>query len=85
MPFTLCDKLREEMADGNIKDHTESSGTHRIGKFSGHCSESMGKLQVCLDSRILNKSIKREYFKLPTRKEIMAQLTAPDVLIFPTN
>ena len=32
-----------------------------------------GNLRVCLDPRNLNKSIKREHFKLPTRDEVTAQ------------
>lgn len=32
-----------------------------------------GKLRTCLDPRDLNKAVKREHFKLPTRDEIMAQ------------
>ena len=32
-----------------------------------------GQLRVCLDPRGLNKSIKREHFKFPSREEIMAQ------------
>ncbi|XP_057709985.1 uncharacterized protein K02A2.6-like [Corythoichthys intestinalis] len=32
-----------------------------------------GKLRICLDPRDLNRAIKREHFKLPTREDIMAQ------------
>lgn len=32
-----------------------------------------GQLRICLDPRDLNKAIKRENFKLPTREEIMSQ------------
>ncbi|CAI5671480.1 unnamed protein product [Oreochromis niloticus] len=32
-----------------------------------------GKLRVCMDPRDLNRAIKREHFKLPTREEIMSQ------------
>ena len=34
-----------------------------------------GQLRVCLDPRNLNKSIKREHYKLPTRDEVIAQFT----------
>lgn len=33
-----------------------------------------GKLRVCIDPRPLNKAIKRQHFKLPTREEMIAQL-----------
>lgn len=33
-----------------------------------------GDLRICLDLRDLNKAIKREHFKLPTREEIKSQL-----------
>ena len=32
-----------------------------------------GSLRVCLDPRDLNKAVKREHFKLPSREEMMAQ------------
>ncbi|KAL7880871.1 hypothetical protein SRHO_G00031250 [Serrasalmus rhombeus] len=32
-----------------------------------------GALRICLDPRDLNKAVKREHFKLPTREEIMSQ------------
>lgn len=31
-----------------------------------------GALRICLDPRDLNKAVKREHFKLPTREEIMS-------------
>ena len=34
-----------------------------------------GKLRICIDPRDLNRAIRREHFKLPTRDEIMAQLS----------
>ena len=33
-----------------------------------------GQLRICLDPRNLNKSIKHEYFKLPTRDEVTSQM-----------
>ena len=35
---------------------------------------------MCLDPRNLNKAIRREHFKLPTREEVMAQLAGAKVL-----
>lgn len=34
--------------------------------------KKIGALRTCLDPRDLNKVIRREHFKLPTREEIMA-------------
>ena len=34
-----------------------------------------GKIRVCLDPRELNKAIKRQHYKLPTREEIMAKFS----------
>lgn len=36
-----------------------------------------GKLRTCLDPRDLNKAIRCEHFKLPTREKIMAQFAGP--------
>ena len=34
-----------------------------------------GSLRVCIDPRNLNRAIRREHFKLPTREEIMAKMS----------
>ncbi len=34
-----------------------------------------GNLRICLSPRGLNRAIRREHFKLPTRDEIMAQFS----------
>lgn len=36
-----------------------------------------GRLRLCLDSRDLNKAIKREHYKLPTAEEIFAEMNSP--------
>jgi hypothetical protein len=38
-----------------------------------------GQLRVCLDPRNLNKAIRREHFKLPTREEIMSKFAGATV------
>lgn len=38
-----------------------------------------GKIRICLDPRHLNKWIKREHFKLPTREEIMSRFAGATV------
>ena len=38
-----------------------------------------GSLRVCLDPRDLNRAIKRQHFKLPTREEIMAQFAGATI------
>ncbi|XP_021347384.1 uncharacterized protein K02A2.6-like [Mizuhopecten yessoensis] len=38
-----------------------------------------GKLRLCLDPRNLNKYIRREHFKLPTREEIMSKFAGAKV------
>ena len=34
-----------------------------------------GKLRVCLDPRDLNKTIKRQHYKLPTAEELLSEMT----------
>ena len=74
VPFKLRDKLKVELA------HMEKMGV--IKKIDGPTEwvsslvivqKMTGALRICLDPRDLNKAIKREHFKLPTREEIMAQ------------
>ena len=38
-----------------------------------------GKLRICLDPRDLNKAVKRQHYKLPTREEIMAQFSGAKI------
>ena len=33
-----------------------------------------GSLRICLDSRLLNKAIKREHFQLPTTEDITTRM-----------
>ncbi len=38
-----------------------------------------GKLRICLDPRDLNRAIKRQHYKLPTREEVMAKFAGAKV------
>jgi len=74
IPFALCGKLKEELA---CMEKLE------VIKKIDEPAEWVSSLVVlqkkteaprmCLDQRDLNKAIKREHFKLPTKEEIMAQ------------
>lgn len=72
--FKLRQKLKEELARmekmeviKKIDEPTEWVSSLAI------VQKKTGALRTCLDPRDLNKAIKREHFKLPTREEIMAQ------------
>lgn len=74
VPFKLRDKLKEELARmermeviKKIDEPTEWVSSLVI------VQKKTGALRICLDPRDLNKAVKREHFKLPTREEIMAQ------------
>jgi hypothetical protein len=73
IPFKLRGKLTEELT------RMEKLGViKKIGSWVSSLvavEKPNGKLRTCLDPRDLNKAIKREHFKLPTREEIMAQFT----------
>uniref|UniRef100_A0A8C4RHI8 Gypsy retrotransposon integrase-like protein 1 n=1 Tax=Erpetoichthys calabaricus TaxID=27687 RepID=A0A8C4RHI8_ERPCA len=74
VPFALKEKLAEELdrmeslqVIKKINEPTEWVNSLVI------VEKKDGKLRICLDPRDLNRAIKREHFKLPTREEIMAQ------------
>lgn len=74
VPFALRHELKAEL------DRMEDLGViQKIDEPTEWVSSLVivdkknGKLRICLDPRDLNKAIKREHFKLPTREEIMAQ------------
>ncbi|XP_062610112.1 uncharacterized protein LOC134271904 [Saccostrea cucullata] len=69
VPFTLHDKLKQEldrMEKANVICKVEVSSIVLPVKKNG-------ALTVCLDPRDLNKAIKREHFKLPSREEVMSK------------
>uniref|UniRef100_A0A3Q2DAV3 ribonuclease H n=1 Tax=Cyprinodon variegatus TaxID=28743 RepID=A0A3Q2DAV3_CYPVA len=74
IPFALRNKLKEELVRmeklGVIKKIDEP--TEWVSSLVV-VQKKTGALRTCLDPRDLNKAIKREHFKLPTREEIMAQ------------
>jgi hypothetical protein len=80
VPFKMQEQLKEELQRmqkaGIIKPVVEPSewvnAMHVVYKPNG-------QLRVCLDPRNLNKSIRREHFKLPTREEIMSKFAGSTV------
>ncbi|XP_033731758.1 uncharacterized protein K02A2.6-like [Pecten maximus] len=74
IPFALHDQLKVEL------DYMEKINViQKIDKPVEWVNSLVvvhkpnGKLRVCLDPRNLNKFIKREHYKLPTREEIMSR------------
>lgn len=74
VPFALREKLKEELARmeklnviQKINEPTDWVSSLVI------VQKKNGALRICLDPRDLNKAVKREHFKLPTREEIMSQ------------
>ncbi|XP_023806683.1 uncharacterized protein K02A2.6-like [Oryzias latipes] len=74
VPFALREKLKDELAHmekleviKKIDEPTEWVSSLVV------IQKKTGALRTCLDPRDLNKAIRREHFKLPTREEIMAQ------------
>lgn len=74
VPFALQKPMKEEL------DRMERLGViERIDEPTDWVSSLVivnkknGKPRVCMDPRNLNRAIKREHFKLPTREEIMSQ------------
>ena len=74
IPFALHDKLRDElkrMEDMDVickeTEHTEWVSPIVI------VPEKDGNIRVCLDPMQINKAIKREHYKRPTRDEIHAK------------
>lgn len=76
VPFALRKRLKDELARMEklevIKEIDEPSDWVSSLVI---LQKKTGALRVCLDPRDLNKAIKREHFKLPTREEVMAQFS----------
>jgi hypothetical protein len=74
IPFKLHQKLKNELdrmeREGVIC--TVNEPTNWVNGIVTPVKKN-GDLRVCLDPRPLNKAIKREHYKLPTREEVMAQ------------
>jgi hypothetical protein len=76
VPFPLRDKLKAQL------DKMEQMQViTKVGEPTDwvHALVTVVKkddtLRVCLDTRDLNKAVKREHFKLPSREEMMAQFS----------
>jgi hypothetical protein len=80
VPFALQDALKEEL------EKMESSGViqkvHEPTDWVNSLvivKKKSGKIRVCLDPRDLNRAIKRQHFKLPTREEIMSRFAGATI------
>uniref|UniRef100_A0A3B1J7K5 Chemokine interleukin-8-like domain-containing protein n=1 Tax=Astyanax mexicanus TaxID=7994 RepID=A0A3B1J7K5_ASTMX len=74
MTATLCAAEGERcFCKGNILKHVNATDVKILQLFNSSASCSKTEIMICLDPRDLNKEIKRELLKLPTREEIMAQ------------
>ena len=74
VPFALHDKLKQEldrMEKAEVICKVEEPTTW-VSSIVLPIKKN-GALRVCLDPRDLNKAIKREHFKLPSREEVMSQ------------
>lgn len=74
IPFPLQEKLKEELTRMEnlgviVKVEEPTDWVSSIVLVE----KPNGKLRVCLDPRSLNKAVKRQHFKLPTREEVMAK------------
>ena len=75
IPFKLHKKLKAEL-DRMEKQGvmcTENEPTDWVNGIVTPIKKN-GDLRVCLDPRPLNRAIKREHYKLPTREEVTAEL-----------
>jgi hypothetical protein len=74
VPFALRKKLKEELGRMEKMDVITKMDepTEWVSSLVIVVKRN-GDLRICLDPRDLNKAIKREHFKLPTREERMSQ------------
>ncbi len=74
VPFALREKLKEELALMEKLDVIKRIDEPRDWVSSlVIVLKKNGSLRICLDPRDLNRAIKHEHFKMPTREEIMSQ------------
>jgi len=80
IPFALRDKVKAEL------DRMEQLGVIcKVDEPTEWVSSLVvvtkknGSLRLCLDPRDLNKAVKRQHYKLPTREEIMSQFAGATV------
>ena len=76
VPFALKEKLKDELDRMEALDVIvkEDKPTDWVSSLV-IVEKPNGQLRICLDPRDLNKAIKREHYKLPTREEVMAQFS----------
>ena len=76
VPFALMEKLRMEL-ERMVKLQVIVKVTEPTDWVDAIVitSKKNGDIRVCLDPRHLNKTIKRQHYKLPTREEILAQFS----------
>lgn len=80
VPFALRDKLKSEL------DRMEGLGvicpveepTEWVNAFA-IAHKRNGNIRLCLDPRNLNKAVRREHYKLPTRAEILASMSDANI------
>ena len=75
-PFAVRDKLKIElnrMVDPGVIEKV-GEPTEWVNSLVTVLKKN-GDIRVCLDPRDLNRAIKREHYKLPTREEVMAQFS----------
>ena len=76
VPFALMEKLKIEL-ERMVKLQVIVRVTEPTDWVNAIVitSKQNGEIRVCLDPRHLNKAIKRQHYKLPTREEILAQFS----------
>ena len=82
IPIGLLEKLKKEL------DNMEKTGVIRkvdepteLVSLMLVVEKANGELRICLDPKDLNEEIKREYYELPTFKEICKQISGVKVFI----
>lgn len=80
IPFPVRDKLKTElrrMEELKVIAKVEEA-TDWVSSIVT-VTKKNGDLRVCLDPRDLNRAIKRQHFKLPTREEIMSKFAGATI------
>ena len=80
VPFALQQDLKEELERMESAQVIQkiSEPTNWVNSLVV-VKKKTGKLRVCLDPRDLNRAIKRQHFKLPTREEIMSRFAGAKI------
>lgn len=76
IPFILHDQLKKQLDKmEELKVITKVSEPTDWVNSLVIAKKSNGQLRICLDPRDLNRAIKRQHYKMPTREEIMAKFS----------